>query len=72
MTSFTHATETSYVASSDVRKVTIAGYAAEMLRWYERARQRRQLKTMDARMLDDIGITRAQANAEAQKPGWSA
>lgn len=72
MTSFTHANAASYVTTSDVRKVTIAGYAAEMLRWYDRARQRRQLKNMDARMLDDIGVTRAQADAEARKPGWSA
>ena len=72
MTSFTHATETSYVTSSDVRKVNLAGYAAAMLRWYDRAWQRRQLKNMDARMLDDIGVTRAQAIEEARKPVWSA
>lgn len=72
MTSFTQATETSYVTSSDVRKVSLAGYAAAGLRWYDRARQRRQLKHMDARLLDDIGVTRAEADVEARKPGWSA
>jgi uncharacterized protein YjiS (DUF1127 family) len=72
MTSFTPATATSYVSSSDVRKVNLAGYAAQLLRWYDRARQRRQLKNMDARLLDDIGVTRSQAVEEARKPGWSA
>lgn len=72
MTSFTHATESLVVTSTDVRKVNLAGYAASMLRWHDRARQRRQLKNMDVRMLDDIGVTRAQAIEEARKPGWSA
>lgn len=72
MTSFTPATETLVVTSPDVRKVNLAGYSATMLRWFDRARQRRQLKNMDAHMLDDIGVTCTQAVEEARKPGWSA
>jgi Uncharacterized conserved small protein len=36
----------------------------------ERCRQRRQLMEMDDRELKDIGITREQAEEEAQKPIW--
>jgi uncharacterized protein YjiS (DUF1127 family) len=36
----------------------------------ERYRQRRQLLEMDARQLEDIGITRAEAELEARKPIW--
>jgi uncharacterized protein YjiS (DUF1127 family) len=36
----------------------------------ERYRQRRQLMEMDDRELEDIGITREQAEHEARKPIW--
>lgn len=35
-------------------------------------RQRRQLAKLDARALDDIGVTRAEADAEARRGLWSA
>lgn len=38
----------------------------------ERSRQRRRLLAMDDRMLKDIGLNRADAWAEARKPGWKA
>lgn len=38
--------------------------------WLARSRQRRQLLTLDDRMLADIGISRADAQAEARKPFW--
>ena|SRR5690348_4916917 len=38
--------------------------------WYERARERRQLATLDARMLADIGVDTATAGNEADKPFW--
>lgn len=46
--------------------------AAFMLiaRWIERARQRRALAGLDDQMLRDIGITRADAVREAEKPFW--
>jgi uncharacterized protein YjiS (DUF1127 family) len=40
--------------------------------WRERARGRRQLRTFDHHLLRDIGITRLQAEAEANKPFWRA
>ncbi len=43
---------------------------AVLLTWHERARQRRQLRGLSDRMLSDIGITRAEAEAEAEKPFW--
>lgn len=35
-------------------------------------RERHALKTLDAHMLDDIGITRNQAETEAERPVWDA
>ena len=41
-----------------------------MGRWCERRRQRRDLSDLDDRLLDDIGITRRQADEECRKPFW--
>ena len=38
--------------------------------WRERARQRRQLAAMDDYLLNDIGLTRVDVEAEFQKPFW--
>ena len=38
--------------------------------WLERARQRRQLAELSDHMLRDIGVTRADAWAETDKPFW--
>ena len=38
--------------------------------WIERVHQRKQLAKLDDRMLEDIGITRIQANREIAKPFW--
>ena len=38
--------------------------------WMERARSRRQLAELDDRMLADIGVDRAAAHAEADRPFW--
>jgi uncharacterized protein YjiS (DUF1127 family) len=40
------------------------------LLWLERARQRRQLRELSDHMLRDIGLTRADAWAESEKPFW--
>jgi uncharacterized protein YjiS (DUF1127 family) len=40
--------------------------------WQVRARGRRQLTTFDDHLLRDIGVTRLQAEAEADKPFWRA
>jgi len=38
--------------------------------WAERARQRRHLARLDARLLEDIGLTATEAAAEVEKPFW--
>jgi uncharacterized protein YjiS (DUF1127 family) len=41
-----------------------------LARWIERTRQRQALATLDDRILRDIGITRAEAMGECEKPFW--
>jgi uncharacterized protein YjiS (DUF1127 family) len=41
-----------------------------LLTWHERARQRRQLLTLNDHMLRDLGLTRADVLAESSKPFW--
>jgi uncharacterized protein YjiS (DUF1127 family) len=43
-----------------------------LLTWQERAAQRHALATLDARMLRDIGLSRADVQREAAKPFWRA
>jgi uncharacterized protein YjiS (DUF1127 family) len=38
--------------------------------WHERARQRRHLQHLSDHMLRDLGLTRADVHAEADKPFW--
>ena len=60
----------------DVPPLTPAGGSAPrrvfaaMRRWHERVRQRRQLLQLSDHMLRDLGITRAEALGEAEKPFW--
>ena len=45
--------------------------AADMfLIWYDRARERQALLSMDDHMLRDIGLSRADIWDEARKPFW--
>jgi len=41
-----------------------------LLTWQQRTRERAALAALDDRLLEDIGLTRAQARAEADKPFW--
>lgn len=43
-----------------------------LLDWQERSRQRHMLMGLDDHMLRDIGLTRAEAEAEFRKPPWRA
>ncbi len=43
-----------------------------LLTWSERVRERRHLLQFDDHLLRDIGISRAEALAEAEKPFWRA
>lgn len=38
--------------------------------WQTRARQRAALGVLDDRLLEDVGLTRAQALDESRKPFW--
>jgi uncharacterized protein YjiS (DUF1127 family) len=52
---------------------SVAQYAADiLLTWQERAVQRHALASLEPRMLDDIGLSRADAWREASKPFWRA
>ena len=44
--------------------------AHEIRRWRDRAETRRALRDLDAHLLKDVGLTRAQALNEAAKPFW--
>jgi uncharacterized protein YjiS (DUF1127 family) len=43
-----------------------------LLGWQERAAERHALRQLDDRMLKDIGLSRANIDAEAAKPFWRA
>jgi uncharacterized protein YjiS (DUF1127 family) len=43
---------------------------AMLVEWRNRARERDILATVDERTLNDMGITRARARFEANKPFW--
>lgn len=47
-----------------------AGMLRTIASWVERSRQRRELATLDDHLLADIGLTRAQALRESDKPFW--
>ncbi len=43
-----------------------------LVTWQERDRQRRALAQLDARMLKDVGLSRAEVAIELRKPFWQA
>ncbi|OOZ36349.1 hypothetical protein BOW51_07600 [Solemya velesiana gill symbiont] len=46
------------------------GFFMKLEIWVERYTQRKALMQLDDTMLKDIGISRAKAEAEANKPFW--
>lgn len=55
------------------RKATVSVTARVLdiaLGWMDRARQRRHLAELDDRLLRDIGISRAEVEAEMSRPVW--
>ncbi|MCI4665445.1 MAG: DUF1127 domain-containing protein [Neomegalonema sp.] len=48
------------------------GIAPQLALWAQRRRTRRALAQLDERALRDVGLTRAEAMAEARKPFWRA
>ena len=71
---FERARGRSPVASVGHQPIPPAGWLERFLDltflWHERARERRQLATLDTRMLADIGVDTATARNEADKPFW--
>lgn len=55
-----------------LRPSTLAGLPRALLRRSAVARSRRSLALLDDHLLRDIGLTRAQAIAEAERPSWDA
>jgi uncharacterized protein YjiS (DUF1127 family) len=47
-------------------------FVTTLLDWQERARQRRQLLSLDTAALKDFGRNRADATAEGERPFWRA
>jgi uncharacterized protein YjiS (DUF1127 family) len=60
--------------SYDGAKTRRSSWGMRFWRWCARcsarSRQREALLGLDGRLLEDIGVTRQQANAEAAKPFW--
>lgn len=58
----------------DLRSITVVGLFTRAMdsfgEWRARARERRQLSTLSDAMLKDIGISRADASTEFEKPFW--
>ncbi len=55
-----------------LRPSTLAGLPRALLRRSAVARSRHSLARLDDHLLRDIGLTRAQAAAEAERPSWDA
>lgn len=62
------------VASPRRAGVGVGGFVAALFdglaTWTERRRQRRSLERMPDHMLADIGLSRADAEQETEKPFW--
>ena len=51
--------------------LSASGWICIIAKCIDKSRQRRELAVLDARLLEDIGITRADALKEAAKPFWN-
>ncbi|CAH1043131.1 DUF1127 domain-containing protein [Halomonas sp. TD01] len=49
---------------------SLAQIRCQLRQLQQRRRSRRQLLTLDDRLLEDVGITRTQAQKEGCKPFW--
>ncbi len=58
------------VTGSPYRKTRLAFFWRQLELWSERRRQRLALRRLDDRALSDLGLSRADVEAEAGKPFW--
>lgn len=58
--------------STSAVAAAVGHIATMLLMWHERGRQRRQLLGLGDRELRDIGVSRAEAGSEGDKPFWRA
>ena len=62
---------TAYVPNYAINRESIlVRLARAAFQWQARAAQRHALAKLDDRLLQDIGVDRASAKAEAAKPFW--
>lgn len=59
-------------AAVSLAEVIVRSIYAAVRTWQQRYELRRHLAELDDHLLRDIGLTRAQAAAEAAKPFWRA
>lgn len=60
-----------YTAELVTRAVqSLASFEQTLHTWKTRSRTRRALRDLSPRLLDDVGIDRAEARQEARKPFW--
>ena len=57
-------------ALADATHWAFAGIVATVAQWRHRSRDRAELASLDDRMLQDIGLTRGDAEFLANKPFW--
>lgn len=57
-------------AGMDIVTVIAARTTHSIGLWHHRARSRRQLRHLEARLLHDIGISQLAAIRESEKPFW--
>lgn len=76
MTNQCQDTATGFASPLSVRRETLANRLLKAVLWaealIERHRQRQALRAMDNRMLQDLGLTQADVDHEANKPAWRA
>ena len=57
-------------AAPSAGRWSTARFVDMLLQFHERVRQRQALMALDDRLLKDIGVSRADAEHEANKPFW--
>ncbi len=67
---FDGAAGTAPIATDGVFRNTVLGLMDMIRTWDQRYRQRQHLRDLPRSLLDDIGISEAEAMVEAAKPFW--